>query len=85
MYLFQHASELCDIGEINKCISSTKSDRKGMSNKGTHSVDDTLEEIKRHGTYATRICIELSRWSVHPIRILIIQYVVGIVALLGKA
>ena len=46
MYLFQHASGLCDIWELKKCIPYAKSDGKGMPNQGSHSVDDTLEEIK---------------------------------------
>ena len=60
MYLFQYEYELCDTWELNKCISFAKSDGKGMPNQGSHSVDDTLEEIKRQGTIAVGIWIELS-------------------------
>ena len=64
MYLFQHAYGLSDTGEKNKCISTLKSDGKGISNQGTHSVDDTLEENKRRGMTAPRLWLDLSRWSV---------------------
>ena len=52
MYLFQYVSRLCDTRELNKCISSAKGDSKGIPNQGSHSVDDTLEEIKIHGIFA---------------------------------
>ena len=42
MYLFQYVSLLCDTWDLNKCISSVKSDGKAP-NKGSHSVDDNLE------------------------------------------
>ena len=64
MYLFQYVSGLCNIGELNKCIYSTKSDGKGMPNQGSHSVDDTLEEIKRQGTTPAGLWLDLSRWIV---------------------
>ena len=82
MYLFQYVSRLCDTREINKCISSAKSDSKGIPNQGSHSVDDTLEEIKRQGTTATGLWLELSRHSVQSRQSPIIQDVVGIVVML---
>lgn len=72
--------------ELNKCISvsSSKRDGKGMPNQGSHSVDDTLEEIKRQGTTAAGLWLDLSRRSVQSRESPILQDVVGIVALLGK-
>ena len=84
MYLFQYASRLSDTREINKCIYYAKSDEKGMTNQGSHSVDDTLEEIKRQGTTIVGIWIHLSRRSVQSRQSPIVHDVVGIVALFGK-
>ena len=37
---------------------------KGIPNQGSHSVDDSLEEIKRQGMTVVGLWIELSRRSV---------------------
>ena len=76
--------DLCDTREINKCIYFAKSDGKGIPNQGSHSVDDTLEEIKRQGKTIVDIWLDLSRQSVQSRQIPIVHDVVGIVALLGK-
>ena len=55
-----------------------------MSNQGSHFVNDTLEEIKRHGMTIAGLLLELSRRSVKSRQIPIIQDAFGIVALLGK-
>ena len=64
MYIFWYVSRLCDTWELNKCISSVKSDGKGIPNQGSHSVDDTLEGFKRQGTTVAGQWLELSRQSV---------------------
>lgn len=70
--------------ELNKCTFSSKIDGKGMPNQSSHSVEDTLEEIKRQGTTAASLWLDLRRRNVQSTQIPIIQDVIGVVALLGK-
>jgi hypothetical protein len=55
-----------------------------MPNQSSHTVEDTLEEIKRQGTTAASLWLDLSRRCVQSIQSPIIQDVIGVVALLGK-
>ena len=55
-----------------------------MSNQGSHSVDDTLEEIKRQGMTAAGLWLDLSMHSVQSRQSTIIHDVVEIVSLLVK-
>lgn len=78
-------SSLSDLErELNKCTFSSKSDGKANSNPHSHSVEDTLEEIKRQGITAASLWLQLSRVDVQTRKLPIIHEVVGVVALLGK-
>ncbi|XP_057848763.2 structural maintenance of chromosomes flexible hinge domain-containing protein GMI1 isoform X1 [Cryptomeria japonica] len=63
----------------------SKSDDKMTSNQGSHSVEETLEEIGRQVNSAAAVWVELVRWhqlqSVQPPSL---PDVIGVVALLGK-
>lgn len=89
----QHETKLSELqislaaveGEIEKLNSGSKGDDKIISNRGSHSVEQTMDEIKRQENSAAAAWVELA--SSHQLKLHqppIFAEVIGVVALLGK-